>query len=84
MGLPMVLYGSLFDLVMKVRWAIYTMNGLINKMVHVQICFCEGGMICYCAFYNGLQNTIIRRLNICFAAGGCHVLIRYCSCLWRL
>ncbi|OLL53085.1 hypothetical protein AT239_02655 [Bartonella henselae] len=42
----MVSYDSLFDLDMRMSGVICSVDGLIiNKMVNVQICFCEGAMI---------------------------------------
>ncbi|CDO40473.1 hypothetical protein PRJBM_01106 [Bartonella henselae] len=42
----MVSYDSLFDLDMRISGVICGVDGLIiNKIVNVQICFCEGAMI---------------------------------------
>ncbi|KEC54631.1 hypothetical protein O9A_01245 [Bartonella koehlerae C-29] len=47
----MVSYDSLFDLDMRMSLTICGVDGLIiNKMLNVQTCFCEGGMIRYVHF----------------------------------
>ncbi len=72
----MVSYDSLFDLDMRMSGVICGVDGLIiNKIVNVQICFCEGAMIHFVHLQPTEEIMIIVKLNGCcrFEAERCYV-----------